>query len=797
MQTKLSFALIVALMMSVFSANGQTYVIQQDFEGTGIPTGWSKTQNSGSVGWEFGQTTTLSSQYFPIPAGSKVAATNDDKHDASGGSANNATADRLITPVLNLSGLFTAILTFEAFHTTDYGGSASIEYTTNGGSTWTNLSTIAPTAGWQTVSVNLTSLISLSNLQLAFRYNDGGNTWASGLAIDDVAVFEPVAYDLSVKSIDVNDYVLVGNTNVVAEIYNNGGITITSFEFAYSIDSGATWVTQNVTGASLGTATSANFTHSTPLNFPSARKENLLVRVKLPNGNNDPITANDQAGKTVFVMPGTVEKIVLLEQMTGTWCQFCPDGNVVVENIVANNTGVVATAVHDNDAMENTPSAQLNTAFADGHPSGMVDRVLFEGNDEVGFSRGGWAAGVLAQKTAISPATLSASSAYNSSNRQLSVEVSSAFLAAIDGEFRLGVIVVEDSVTGTGSGYNQSNYYNTVSGHPYQGAGNPIVGFVHRRVMRDALGGTWGQPSSIPNPTVVGTPATYTFTTTLNSGWDDSQVSLIAVLMAYDANPNARPIINALPLGLNETAQLATSFVTSVAVSSVTNPTCNNGEDGEIVLTPFGTAPFTYAWTNEFGDAGTALTNLKPGTYDITMTDANSGTSIIAVTLESPLATSTSVTQPTTGNNGTITVTPTGGTPPYTYAWSQGASAASLINLSSGNYSVTITDNAGCAETFSFRLSGSVGIEDATAFSMDIFPNPTKNYVTLKATFNKAEQTIVEVYNSVGALIAEENFGVVRSLDNTVNLAGFDNGVYFVRVQAGTHSQVGRIIVHR
>ena len=58
-----------------------------------------------------------------------------------------------------------------------------------------------------------------------------------------------------------------------------------------------------------------------------------------------------------------------------------------------------------------------------------------------------------------------------------------------------------------------------------------------------------------------------------------------------------------------------------------------------------------------------------------------------------------------TASNGSITMTPTGGTAPYNYRWSTGDSVATLLHLPSASYSVTITDAALCTATRTFSLA--------------------------------------------------------------------------------------------
>jgi len=131
-----------------------------------------------------------------------------------------------------------------------------------------------------------------------------------------------------------------------------------------------------------------------------------------------------------------------------------------------------------------------------------------------------------------------------------------------------------------------------------------------------------------------------------------------------------------------------------------------------------GMPPFSYQWYNiaTTGTAGTAdLIFVSPGNYGVTVTDAagctfGSKVSGITATAFSTPAFSDSI--PATVANctdGTATiVTYAGGTPPFSYLWSNGATSGSLSGLVMGTYGVTITDALGCQVTSSVTISQSV-----------------------------------------------------------------------------------------
>jgi len=139
---------------------------------------------------------------------------------------------------------------------------------------------------------------------------------------------------------------------------------------------------------------------------------------------------------------------------------------------------------------------------------------------------------------------------------------------------------------------------------------------------------------------------------------------------------------------------------TLTATASGTNVKCNGGSTGAASVTVSGNSgTVTYAWNTSATTA--SLSNIAVGTYTVTVTD-NLCQKIASVVISAPPTLSATTAVVTTNcNNGTgvATVTATGGTKPYTYSWSNGATSASVYNLSAGGYNVTVTDANGCTAT--------------------------------------------------------------------------------------------------
>ncbi|MBK6996390.1 MAG: T9SS type A sorting domain-containing protein [Lewinellaceae bacterium] len=138
------------------------------------------------------------------------------------------------------------------------------------------------------------------------------------------------------------------------------------------------------------------------------------------------------------------------------------------------------------------------------------------------------------------------------------------------------------------------------------------------------------------------------------------------------------------------------------------NVLCNGGSGGSIDLTVSGgVSPYTYSWTG--GATTQDRSGLATGTYTVTVTDANGCSKTTSVTITQPTAISLSSTIVNPSNcfvaDGSIDLNVSGGTPGYTYDWSNDGSDVpdndpqDLLNIVEGTYTVTVTDANGCIAT--------------------------------------------------------------------------------------------------
>ncbi len=222
-------------------------------------------------------------------------------------------------------------------------------------------------------------------------------------------------------------------------------------------------------------------------------------------------------------------------------------------------------------------------------------------------------------------------------------------------------------------------------------------------------------------PTATDNCGPATVTSTHTSG---SQFPLGNTTVTYTATDN---------VGNSSTC----SFTVTVSLLSVTQSTsnyngfnisCNGGNDGSITVTPSnGLLPYSYQWST--GASGTnTLTGLPSGFYTVTISDNSGCSTVRSFVLTQPAqlncnASSTNITC-FDADDGTATVTQTGGVAPYSYAWSGPGgpygNVTGLTNLSPGTYSVTTTDANGCVCTSTVTITEPPAVPPLTGTNQNI-----------------------------------------------------------------------------
>jgi len=275
-------------------------------------------------------------------------------------------------------------------------------------------------------------------------------------------------------------------------------------------------------------------------------------------------------------------KRVLVEESTGTWCASCGFGGIYFEHLESNYPNAIPVAVHTGpggqDPMAIFSVELYMSNYFGGSPTFLFDRKNFPNNPSTKSSVSGsnpWAHGLDTLDSYLdlvynqAPiATVGITQSYDISNREITITVTANFIENATGNFRLNCFILEDSVTG-GAEYNQanSNFSGWTAGPSYLqeliDESHPIVGYVHKHVLREMVGNPEGMTANIPTTVASGSSYSKTFTYTIPVEFDENNISLVGLIQRYGSDVVAdREIVNAnsqdlslVPNSISETAQ--------------------------------------------------------------------------------------------------------------------------------------------------------------------------------------------------------------------------------------------------
>jgi len=236
------------------------------------------------------------------------------------------------------------------------------------------------------------------------------------------------------------------------------------------------------------------------------------------------------------ITTGSTQKGVLVEDLTGTWCGFCVEGDAYLDYLKeVFGDAFIGVSIHYNDPMMNNIYAnQYIEKISEVANSGAVDRIWKQ------LSPSEFEERIIRQLEETAPAQLSVKNRnWDPESRTLVFDIEAVFYKNFFGHFRLNAILTEDSVTGTSSAYSQNNAYSGGGLGPmfgYENLPNPVPynQMVYNHVARAILGGWNGVENSIPDTVFQGISYTWTFSTKLSPIVRENNLNIIGLIIDTD-----------------------------------------------------------------------------------------------------------------------------------------------------------------------------------------------------------------------------------------------------------------------
>lgn len=423
------------------------------------------------------------------------------------------------------------------------------------------------------------------DIYIAFR-NVANNKLA--MFIDNIRVVELPSNDMAMVDINLPKYFEMGvNQSIKAVIKNFGGNQVNAVTIEWS--DGVNTNSHEYTGLNISPYGATEIPLQIALNYTVATEHEITVKITDVNGVADTDPSNNEASTKVYTVSKVKLKKIVIEEGTGTWCGWCPRGIVAMEYMYSQSSmfpNFIGIAVHNGDPM--VVGAYNTGAAFSGFPGSNVDRVLLG----KGVSSQEWKNFYNARRNLVPPAEIALDANINVSTRKLTATVSSDFYTKFsNANFRLALVVVEDGLSGTTSGWKQKNYYSiTDYGNSgpmggFESKPGSVSGMVYDRVGVALIGGYSGQSGSVPSIINDEDHFTYDFTYTLPTTINFANASVVALLIdqvtGEIVNASESPITT---LGISENHLSSDFKLFPNPATDQVNVIFSNTMSGEVVM---------------------------------------------------------------------------------------------------------------------------------------------------------------------------------------------------------------------
>ena len=315
------------------------------------------------------------------------------------------------------------------------------------------------------------------------------------------------------------------------------------------------------------------------------------------------------------------QKNVLVEEVTGTWCTYCPSGMYYLDSLQNAYDNVITIAIHANWPTQKDPMSYqeyVEKSGLDNAPSANIGRRYTKKNTDE------WFASVQEEMNQTPKASVDVTTQFDEATRILTATVTVTALENMEGTYTVAGVVTEDAVSGTSALYDQSNIYANIWGYMggFENMPDPIPSYMiaYDHVARQMLGGYEGEGGF---PTVLAKDQTYvhTFTYTIPEGYDKNYMRVVGILL----NGNGTVDNAGISAYLNGKSNAAPKFtsVPSLSIPAGINYTYNiyvhDTDDKQLVVTAEEKPEWLTFTQNDYKSATLSGKASEPGVYTVVL----------------------------------------------------------------------------------------------------------------------------------------------------------------------------------
>jgi len=286
--------------------------------------------------------------------------------------------------------------------------------------------------------------------------------------------------------------------------------------------------------------------------------------------------------------------------------------------------------------------------------------------------------------------------------------------------------------------------------------------------------------------------------------WDDPAAQTTATATGLGAGMYSVIITDSSGCSNMESIVITSADSPTLTISGQ-SATCNGACDGSAtVIASGGTPPYTYLWNDPTAQTTATATGLCAGFPIVSVTDSNGCIVNETIAITEPSALTGTVTNVDTAsqgvNNGSATVTVSGGTQPYAYLWDDPAAqtTATATGLAPGTYTCLVTDGNGCTYTVDAIVPSTVGMWDMNlGIHFEVHPNPTDGVIVIDIELLEISDLSIEVMDILGEVVYKRESDNILRYNKEANLSNLANGVYFVKITTEKGAIKKRIVISK